>query len=215
MNVPRCTRLRKVKSAFSLVEVLVCIAIIVVLVAIILPTLNSARKRSLLSQDVSNMRQFGIAAELYADTNNGVFPGFLAPLHASQFVPKELMKSPLDSTSEGWLNQYFEDQVRFNPNVKNRKYPFKQSYFGFHDLLRNTNVEEFRSLPGNPGRLISISPKPSYNLKPPLRLLGGPIFRLHFDGSVKRYVPRNLPNQIATAAAFRNMTDEELRISDD
>lgn len=207
----RTNILPRVESALSLVEMLICVAILIVLVAIVFPTLSSARRSSHLTQDVSNLRQFGVASELYSEANNGVIAGFLAPLHSAKLVPIELMESSLDSTKDGWLNLYLDHVARSSPNVKNRKYPYKQSYFGFRDLFRHSDIEAFKTLPGNPGWLVSVSPNSKYDLNFPFKMLSGPVYRLHFDGSVKRYVPHNLPNQVSMFAAFRSMTDEELR----
>jgi prepilin-type N-terminal cleavage/methylation domain-containing protein/prepilin-type processing-associated H-X9-DG protein len=65
--------LRK-KPAFTLVEVLVVIAIIGILVTLLLPAVNAARGAARRTQCVSNMRQIGIAVINYAETFDGEFP---------------------------------------------------------------------------------------------------------------------------------------------
>jgi prepilin-type N-terminal cleavage/methylation domain-containing protein/prepilin-type processing-associated H-X9-DG protein len=57
---------------FTLIEVLVVVAIIVLLVSILLPSLSTARKRARGSVCLSNMRQLGVASHMYANVWKGV-----------------------------------------------------------------------------------------------------------------------------------------------
>jgi prepilin-type processing-associated H-X9-DG protein/prepilin-type N-terminal cleavage/methylation domain-containing protein len=62
------------RAAFTLVELLVVVAIIGVLVALLLPALQSARAAGRRAQCASNMRQIGLAIHQFADVHDGSFP---------------------------------------------------------------------------------------------------------------------------------------------
>jgi prepilin-type N-terminal cleavage/methylation domain-containing protein len=65
------------KRAFTLLELLIVIAIIAILAALVLPALNRSKSAAMRTVCTSNMRQWGIALAAYASDNNRYFPANL------------------------------------------------------------------------------------------------------------------------------------------
>jgi prepilin-type N-terminal cleavage/methylation domain-containing protein len=61
-------------TGFTLIELLVVIAIIALLMAILVPTLHRAREQAKSIICRSNLNQYGLAARMYIDDNDGDFP---------------------------------------------------------------------------------------------------------------------------------------------
>ena len=69
-------RRSEVSCGFTLIETLACIAVIVLLVALILPAIQAAREASRRLQCVNNLKQIGLAFHNYESRANVLPPGF-------------------------------------------------------------------------------------------------------------------------------------------
>lgn len=64
----------KHRRGFTLIELLVVVAIIVILIALLLPSLNNAREQAKAVKCMSNLRQMGGALYMYTQEYNGTLP---------------------------------------------------------------------------------------------------------------------------------------------
>jgi prepilin-type processing-associated H-X9-DG protein/prepilin-type N-terminal cleavage/methylation domain-containing protein len=90
------------RTAFTLVELLVVVAIFATLLTLLLPAIQSARESSRRMQCASNLKQIGLATLQYFDTHNGRFF-----LHHPFFADVESQATASDSFAE----IYWEDKL--------------------------------------------------------------------------------------------------------
>ena len=91
----------KTGRAFTLLELLVAIAIIGILAALLLPTLSSARQRAWTTQCNSNLHQIGLGMKMFADENGDLYPesGGTIPWGTTDVAP------PDGSGKPAWMQQ--------------------------------------------------------------------------------------------------------------
>lgn len=112
MNTTRHPRPAARGHAFTLVELLVVIGIIALLISILLPSLNQAKRAAQLTVCLSNLRQMGLAAQMYTNDNRGyILPTIIWGSNPSL---------PTANTDDSWpivlvVGKYLP-KIRIDPN---------------------------------------------------------------------------------------------------
>lgn len=99
------------RCAFTLVELLVVIGIIALLVAILLPAMNRAKEQGNRIKCGSNLRQLGVAIQLYTEDNKGFFPACAAGARPEDWIYWQSTRN----IDDGVLVKYFGK--KFNVGV--------------------------------------------------------------------------------------------------
>lgn len=94
------------RSAFTLIELLVTISVIGLLLAILVPVLHKAKEQGNTMVCRSNLRQYGWAAKIYWETNNGNFSDPRYTLYQNEADPKCCQWHNAALTPDGLLWSY-------------------------------------------------------------------------------------------------------------
>ena len=93
--------IRNFSRAFTLTELLIVMAVIATLATIAYPVLLGVQEKAKVTKDMNNLRQIGIATQLYLNDNDGAFPGsatvaWMGQLHPKYLAAWNIFQSPFD-----------------------------------------------------------------------------------------------------------------------
>ena len=124
------------KASFTLVELLVVIAILAALAALLLPTLSRGKASGLGAACMSNLRQIGVALQLYVQENNNRLP-----FMRDRLAGTDPATNPLPSVELVLSNQLGNLQVLRCPSDKYQLFEQTGSSYSWNSLLNGQNAD--------------------------------------------------------------------------
>lgn len=93
--------MNKVNRGFTLVELLVVTAVLGILVALMIPSYNGIVSRSHLGKCASNLRQIGVATQMYiAENDNTIYPDARLTPNGQANLPSDMLGRWIGAVSE-------------------------------------------------------------------------------------------------------------------
>lgn len=178
--------MRTHQKAFSLVEILVVIFILVLVGGLLLPILSRSKAEALKADDIARLRQIGMAQQIYHESYQGRYSLSVIPLVESQLLPKELAASLRDHSPEGLANVMAAQNLEMDSEFIGRRASFKSSFIGIEEQGWSQEYFVKNILDGkNPGWLVNVV-ETVPGTGSILAAATGPYHRLCLDGSVQR-----------------------------
>jgi len=92
---------RNLARAFTMIELLMVLALVAVLAAIAYPTFIGIQERAKAAKDMNNLRQIGIGTQLYMNDNDGALfsntASWMSQLHQTKYLSSwNVFQSPFD-----------------------------------------------------------------------------------------------------------------------
>ena len=134
---------------FTLIELLIVIAVIGILVTLLMPSLARAREAAKSAVCMSNLSQIGKAASMYRHDNNNRFPGKIAGNGKHGWVGKKgssITQSKMFPQNRP-LNRYLGDFKDDEDEVKVAFCPSDKKYYNFKGSSYKNNTDlQWKSL---------------------------------------------------------------------
>lgn len=127
--------------AFTLVELLVVIAIIGVLAGLMLPTLGKAKEAGRATACLGNLRQIGVALQLYVQDNGNRMPLMRDAMTGTNEMPSADPIAGMDVVLSNYLGSV---QVLRCPSDFKKLFEQTRSSYAWNSLLNGQDAEHLR-----------------------------------------------------------------------
>ena len=183
------------KGGFTLVEVLVSLAIVVLLVSLLLPILKYAKIEGYKAEATQKLHQIHIALSLYKENNEAYPPYNLDPLITNGLLPSGYLLLKTDPAKVGFAKRMYECVYEAdNPNIPVNESSFEDVFVLNPNPSKNSQLylDEFLyPIDSNPGLVATriFGTSLPHNLQSCGGLPAayeGLVLRVREDGSVER-----------------------------
>lgn len=188
------------RSAFTLIEVLVVISIVVVLIALLFPAIGSIRRAAHATICQSNLRSHYIGLQSYQDANNGVMPMTVVPFRPDLGYDTPVMELAIQlgvsmpridrgqiAAGQPWLCP--SDQEALQQWGWSYFY-WAESFFSYHRIDGNAAGRVTAYYNNNPSEPVFIDSYPGHARNSTIqqgRPNGHARFMVRYNGSIDRF----------------------------